>query len=131
MPFKSADAALRDILHHIDLANQFDAGFDEKTFHDDLRTVYAVIRCLEIFHIRGLAALARRYESAPSFECVETHGGSGEYLPAQLRGRGGALCVGNGATGFAALARRHGARTGLTLQHGLVRIGKTYILNDF
>jgi uncharacterized protein with HEPN domain len=48
MPFKSADAALRDILHHIDLANQFVAGFDEKTFHDDLRTVYAVIRCLEI-----------------------------------------------------------------------------------
>jgi uncharacterized protein with HEPN domain len=48
MPSKSADAALRDILHHIDLANHFVAGVDEKAFHDDLRTLYAVIRCLEI-----------------------------------------------------------------------------------
>jgi uncharacterized protein with HEPN domain len=48
MPSKLADAALRDILHHIDLATQFAAGFDPTSFHDDLRTVYAVIRCLEI-----------------------------------------------------------------------------------
>ena len=48
MPSNPAGAALRDILHHIDLATQFAAGFDPTTFHDDLRTVYAVTRCLEI-----------------------------------------------------------------------------------
>ena len=44
----TAGTALRDILHHIDLATHFDAGFDPTSFHDDLRTVYAVTRCLEI-----------------------------------------------------------------------------------
>jgi uncharacterized protein with HEPN domain len=44
----SAVAALRDIAHHIDLAITFAAGFDDKTFQEDLRTVYAVTRCLEI-----------------------------------------------------------------------------------
>ena len=48
MPFSPADAALRDILHHIDLANPFVAGFDRAAFHDDIRTIYAVTRCLEI-----------------------------------------------------------------------------------
>jgi uncharacterized protein with HEPN domain len=45
-------AALHDIehhiKHHIKLANQFVAGLDYATFRDDQRTVYAVIRCLEI-----------------------------------------------------------------------------------
>jgi uncharacterized protein with HEPN domain len=48
MPSKSADTALRDILHHIDLAAQFAAGLDYERFRDDVRTVYAVTRCLEI-----------------------------------------------------------------------------------
>lgn len=48
MPSKSADAALRDILHHIDTANEFSAGFTPNTFNADLRTVYAVTRCLEM-----------------------------------------------------------------------------------
>jgi hypothetical protein len=39
MPSNPAGAALRDILHHIDLATHFAAGFDPTTFHDDLRTV--------------------------------------------------------------------------------------------
>jgi uncharacterized protein with HEPN domain len=51
MPSNPAGNALRDILHHIDLATQFAAGFDPTSFHDDLRTVYAVIRCLEIISI--------------------------------------------------------------------------------
>ena len=33
------DAALRDILHHIGLANRFLAGFDEATFGEDTRTI--------------------------------------------------------------------------------------------
>jgi uncharacterized protein with HEPN domain len=48
MPSKSVDAALRDILHHIDLAASFVAGLDTDAFRQDLKTIYAVTRCLEI-----------------------------------------------------------------------------------
>jgi uncharacterized protein with HEPN domain len=41
-------AALRDIAHHIELATRFAAGFTFEAFRDDLRTLYAVTRCLEI-----------------------------------------------------------------------------------
>ena len=42
------EAVLRDIAHHIDLANEFAAGIEYEAFRDDTRTVFAVIRCLEI-----------------------------------------------------------------------------------
>ena len=45
---EAAIAALRDIAYHIDLADQFAKGFDVATFRGDLRTVYAVVRCLEV-----------------------------------------------------------------------------------
>jgi uncharacterized protein with HEPN domain len=48
MPSRSLDTALRDILHHIDLAANFSAGFDRASFTHDIKTVYAVTRCLEI-----------------------------------------------------------------------------------
>jgi uncharacterized protein with HEPN domain len=48
MPSSSASAVLRDILYHIDLALHFVAEYDYRTFRDDLRTLYAVTRCLEI-----------------------------------------------------------------------------------
>ena len=48
MPSNAATTALRDIAHHIDLAVQFTAGCDYEAFVADLRTVYAVTRCLEI-----------------------------------------------------------------------------------
>jgi len=48
MPSNPAKNPLRDILHHIDLANQFIAGVNFGAFVGDVRTVYAVIRCLEI-----------------------------------------------------------------------------------
>jgi uncharacterized protein with HEPN domain len=48
MPSKHPDTALRDILHHIDLAGRFVGGFDRELFLNDVRTVYAVTRCLEI-----------------------------------------------------------------------------------
>lgn len=44
----AARAALRDMAHHIDLANHFVTGFDYEAFRDDPRTIYAVTRCLEI-----------------------------------------------------------------------------------
>lgn len=48
MPSNPGDNALRDILHHIDLAVNFTAGSDHVSFKGDLKTVYAVTRCLEI-----------------------------------------------------------------------------------
>ena len=48
MPSRAEERWLRDILFHIDLATEFVAGFDRDTFKKDLRTLYAVIRCLEI-----------------------------------------------------------------------------------
>ncbi len=48
MRSEAAIGALRDILHHIALAETFTSGFDYLGFRDDLRTVYAVTRCLEV-----------------------------------------------------------------------------------
>lgn len=42
------EAVLRDIAHHIDLSTKFVTGFDYETFEDDERTIFAVIRCLEV-----------------------------------------------------------------------------------
>jgi uncharacterized protein with HEPN domain len=44
MPSSAADTALRDILHHIELANDFVKGLNEAAFLDDVRTIYAVTR---------------------------------------------------------------------------------------
>ena len=44
----SIDAALRDIRYHIGLATQWTAEFDWPGFRDNLKTLYAVTRCLEI-----------------------------------------------------------------------------------
>jgi uncharacterized protein with HEPN domain len=48
MPSDAGEAALRDMEHHIDLANNFVAGLHYETFCDDTRTLYAVTRRLEI-----------------------------------------------------------------------------------
>ena len=48
MPSDSAETSLRDIRYHIELAEKFVGEFDAASFCDDLRTVYAVTRCLEI-----------------------------------------------------------------------------------
>jgi uncharacterized protein with HEPN domain len=45
---EAALAAPRDIEHQIKLATSFVDGFEYKAFRDDIRTVYAVTRCLEI-----------------------------------------------------------------------------------
>ncbi|WGS20466.1 MULTISPECIES: HepT-like ribonuclease domain-containing protein [unclassified Bradyrhizobium] len=48
MPSDRAEGALLDILHHVDLATKFAEGLDRQTFKADIRSVYAVTRCLEI-----------------------------------------------------------------------------------
>jgi uncharacterized protein with HEPN domain len=68
MPSKSPLTALRDILHHIDLAAHFVTGLDDKAFLADARTIYAVIRCLEVISeaSRRLPAdLKARHPSIP------------------------------------------------------------------
>ena len=48
MHSKQTDAALRDILFQIELAQEFIQGLDASGFVADAKTVYAVTRCLEI-----------------------------------------------------------------------------------
>jgi uncharacterized protein with HEPN domain len=48
MPSDAVEVALRDILRHIELAESFAHGYDWSRFRTDIKTVYAVIRCLEI-----------------------------------------------------------------------------------
>lgn len=43
-----ATVALRDIERHIDRASRFVAGLDFGGFQNDERTIFAVIRCLEV-----------------------------------------------------------------------------------
>ncbi len=68
MPSKSPDAALRDILHHIHLSQQLIHGFDEETFAEDIRTVYAVTRCLEIISEASRRLLDELKARHPSIE---------------------------------------------------------------
>lgn len=68
MPSKSPLTALRDILHHIDLAGNFLTGFGYEAFLADERTVYAVTGCLEVISeaSRRLPAdLKARHPSIP------------------------------------------------------------------
>jgi uncharacterized protein with HEPN domain len=48
MPSKSSRAPLSDFARNIGLARAFVSGLTFNTFQADRRTVYAVIRCLEI-----------------------------------------------------------------------------------
>jgi len=48
MPSDTTAAALHDIKYHIDLAARFLGGLEYDAFNRDIRTVYAVTRCLEI-----------------------------------------------------------------------------------
>lgn len=48
MPFDATANTLQDIIYHIDLAISFVGGYDRASFTEDLRTVYAVTRCLEV-----------------------------------------------------------------------------------
>jgi uncharacterized protein with HEPN domain len=99
MPSKSLDTALRDILHHIDLAANFSAGFDPATFKHDTKTIYAVTRCLEI-----ISEASRRLPE----DVKARHPAIGwkQHLSPRLRRRCGRVCLGNRGTGVAALTRR-------------------------
>lgn len=48
MPSKHDPDYLKDVLRHIALAEQFTQGCSYENLRDDERTLFAVIRCLEI-----------------------------------------------------------------------------------
>jgi uncharacterized protein with HEPN domain len=48
MPFEPQNTALQDILEYIGYAEEFVAGYDWPAFGKDRRTIFAVIRCLEV-----------------------------------------------------------------------------------
>jgi uncharacterized protein with HEPN domain len=48
MPSDSEQGALRDILHHIQLAQDYTQGLTFEAFSADTMRLYAVTRCLEI-----------------------------------------------------------------------------------
>jgi len=65
---KAARRWLDDIHHHIVLAEQFVQGIDYPTLQSDLRTTYAITRCLEIISEasrRLPATLKARHPSIP------------------------------------------------------------------
>lgn len=48
MRSETSTKALNDIAYHLDLADAFARGMDRSGFLEDLKTTYAVTRCLEI-----------------------------------------------------------------------------------
>jgi uncharacterized protein with HEPN domain len=66
MPSEKESGALRDMLRHIDLAEQFAQGHTSESLRDDLKALYAVIRSLEI-----ISETSRRL----SAELTERHPG--------------------------------------------------------
>jgi uncharacterized protein with HEPN domain len=81
MPSKAPDAALHDILHHIELAALFARDLTRADFLNDLRTVYAVTRCLEIISEasrRVPEAVKERHPSIPWKQMAA----AGQYLSA-------------------------------------------------
>jgi uncharacterized protein with HEPN domain len=109
MPSDPARTPLRDILHHIDLAEAFAAGFDAARFRDDLRTVYAVTRCLEIISEASRRLSRSLKERHPSIAWKRMAGGR-QRLPARLRGRGREFRLAYRTNQLAAAARRGRAR---------------------
>ncbi|MFT4278721.1 MAG: DUF86 domain-containing protein [Rhodopseudomonas sp.] len=75
----ASDIALRDIQHHIELAIEFTSDLTENEFKADLRTVYAVTRCLGIISEasrRVSEDVKRRHGSVP---CKQIAGSGNVY----------------------------------------------------
>jgi uncharacterized protein with HEPN domain len=79
MPSKSPYVALRDILHHIHISNQLIQGFDEVAFREDIRTLYAVTRCLEIISEASRRLPGALKERHPSIEWRRMAGAGNVY----------------------------------------------------
>jgi len=105
MPSKAEVAAPRDILHHIDLVQRFTEGMERQLFLDDVRTVYAVTRCLEIIS----EASRRLSENLKSQHPHIPNGWSWERVSSRLRRCRCTLCLGDASAQLTTLAARHPA----------------------
>lgn len=74
-----ARTALRDMAHHIELATSFVAGTTFAAFKDDLRTLYAVTRCLEIISEASRRLSAELKARHPSIAWREMAGAGNVY----------------------------------------------------
>jgi hypothetical protein len=88
--------SLSDILFNIDLANSFAQGFDYERFLTDMRTFYAITRCLEIIS-EASRRLSFGNEGAPSRDPLAQGVRLRQHLPARVRGRGPSPCMGHRA----------------------------------
>jgi uncharacterized protein with HEPN domain len=71
--------ALRDIAYHMDLNHHPTAGVDLATFRGDLRTLYAVTRCLEIISEASRRLLDETKARHPSIACKNMAGAGNIY----------------------------------------------------
>jgi uncharacterized protein with HEPN domain len=78
---EAALTALRDIERQIKLATSFVDGFEYEAFRDDIRTVYAVTRCLEIIS-EASRRLPDELKSAVPVDRLEKHGWRGQCVSA-------------------------------------------------
>jgi uncharacterized protein with HEPN domain len=85
--------SLSDILSNIDLARDFAEGFDYERFLADMRTFYAITRCLEIISEASRRLSPEMKVRHPVAQSVR----GWQHLPAQLRGRGASPCMGHRA----------------------------------
>jgi hypothetical protein len=106
MPSDRAAGPLRDILHHIDLAERFVGGFDREAFKADLRTVYAITRCLEIISEASRRLPEALKERHPMIAWKQ-NGGCGKCLSSRLRRRCRPIRLGHCATGSPAFEGGH------------------------
>jgi uncharacterized protein with HEPN domain len=102
MPSDAA-TALRDMEHHIALANQFVAGLDYEAFRNDIRTVFAVTRCLEIISEASRRLPDQMKARYPAI-AWNNMAGAGNVYRHDLRGRCREAGMGHRTTGLAALA---------------------------
>jgi uncharacterized protein with HEPN domain len=80
MPSEITAAALRD-MEHINLASQFVGGLDYESFCADMRTVYAVTRCLEIISEASRRLPDNMKARHPSIEWKNIAGAGNVYRP--------------------------------------------------
>jgi len=85
--------SLSDILFNIDLANSFAWGVDYERFLADMRTFYAITRCLEIISeaSRRLSPETKARHPDIPWRNVRLR----QHLPARLRGCSPLPCMGH------------------------------------
>jgi uncharacterized protein with HEPN domain len=79
MPSKKPEVRLRDIRDNIRLARSFVAGFSLSKFKADRRTIYAVVRCLEIISEASRRLPARVRSRHPNIPWREIAGAGNVY----------------------------------------------------